>query len=276
VWAVMPVGDINQDGAPDLVAAIGTLNARLQLFSGSDGATIWTYYIGGIIAELNLLEDVDGNGFPEILPAGGGFGSFLAIDAANGNLVWATPSGDAVFSMVPIDDVNGDRHQDVIGGVGYTNNKVVLLDGVTGNVIWSVPRPSAVESVYPISDLDGNGRPDILAGTRDGWVLVLADGGPQVEVTETPKTFPYNLSVFPNPVTSKTRIRLSIPERSPVSITLYNAAGRRVSVIYKGILSRGTHDFKISGKFLPQGVYFLDAQWGLKRKTTPIIIINNK
>lgn len=85
--------------------------------------------------------------------------------------------------MVEIPDITGDGINDVIGGTGYSINRVVLLNGSNGNEVWSIIQASAVEAVYPIKDIDRNGRHDILAGLRDGNILLIADGG-SVDIKE--------------------------------------------------------------------------------------------
>lgn len=63
---------------------------------------------------------------------------------------------------------------------------------------------------------------------------------------------------FPNPFNPHTQIRFSIPEEDNVDLTLVDLLGRRISTLFHGTLSAGTHsiNFSSSGYNLSSGVYF--------------------
>lgn len=255
VWTCIPIGDINNDLIPDIAAGLG--NGQIKALNGLNGSEIWTYSLGGIIVELNLLQDINGNGYKEILPAGASITNFVAIDSKTGNLLWSTPSQNAVFSMVEIPDITGDEINDVIGGTGYSVNRIVLLDGFNGNEVWSITQGSAVESVYPIKDIDRNGRYDILAGLRDGNILLIADGGSlkvkeKVMVKDKFFLYSYITKEFLN-------IKFYLEEGEEMIISLYDIAGRKEKITNKLFL-KGENILKLRLKDISSGVYFIELK----------------
>ncbi|GEM_PF-2205289 len=176
-WTVVPIGDIDSDGAPDI--AVGTGDGKVVGYSGASGMPLWTTSLGGAgiqITDLGILPDIDGNGFPELLPSGTGMNTFCCIDALAGDIIWSTPAVDQVFTSNAIPDISGDGVWDVAGGTGYINCRFYAIDGLTGDTLWQKDMSDNVESTWWIEDIDDNGYPDILAGLHDGWIYALSDG----------------------------------------------------------------------------------------------------
>ncbi|MBL7135431.1 MAG: T9SS type A sorting domain-containing protein [Candidatus Marinimicrobia bacterium] len=76
----------------------------------------------------------------------------------------------------------------------------------------------------------------------------------------------YNLGQnFPNPFNMKTSIRFSVPEFSPVSITIYNILGKKVRTLYDGRVAPGVYEVQwngldYSGLPVSSGLYFYRLQ----------------
>lgn len=62
---------------------------------------------------------------------------------------------------------------------------------------------------------------------------------------------------FPNPFNSQTKIEVTIPENSYMSLNIYDINGRLVEQIAKGNYSKGTYMFSFNGENLASGVYFV-------------------
>jgi hypothetical protein len=67
---------------------------------------------------------------------------------------------------------------------------------------------------------------------------------------------------FPNPFNPSTTIGFSIPERTSVSLDLYNALGQRVAGIINDEVSAGTHEVTFDASHLPNGVYIYRLRAG--------------
>lgn len=60
----------------------------------------------------------------------------------------------------------------------------------------------------------------------------------------------------PNPFNPMTTIRYSVPERSQVTLTLYDAAGRELRTLVDGEMEPGTHETTLHAGGLASGIYF--------------------
>ena len=61
---------------------------------------------------------------------------------------------------------------------------------------------------------------------------------------------------YPNPFNSSTNIRFNVNRRSPVEITILNALGQKVSLLYNGDLSGGEHLVRWDAGDFSSGVYY--------------------
>jgi len=97
----------------------------------------------------------------------------------------------------------------------------------------------------------------------------VSDYGPiSVEAGEQARTSRYALAQnFPNPFTTQSTIRYSLPESGYVRLSVYNLAGRRVDTLVDGYVEAGEHEVvwigrDAGGTPLPSGVYFQCFQAG--------------
>ena len=79
------------------------------------------------------------------------------------------------------------------------------------------------------------------------------------------------LSVYPNPVVDAMEIRLEIAEQADYSISLINALGEMVAVVYNGELLQGSNQLSYSTAELSPGIYFLRVESNGTVETRKII-----
>jgi hypothetical protein len=60
---------------------------------------------------------------------------------------------------------------------------------------------------------------------------------------------------YPNPFNPTTNITFALPEKSDVSLDVYNLVGQKVMNLVQGSLSEGTHKYSIDGSQLSSGIY---------------------
>jgi hypothetical protein len=86
----------------------------------------------------------------------------------------------------------------------------------------------------------------------------------------------YNLEQnYPNPFNPSTTIKFSIPERSGVTLTVYDVLGNEVSLLLDKELETGTHsvDFNSSDYNLSSGVYFYTLKSNDYTQTKKLILM---
>jgi 1,4-alpha-glucan branching enzyme len=69
-------------------------------------------------------------------------------------------------------------------------------------------------------------------------------------------------TVYPNPFSGASVIRIEIPETGKTQIQLINSSGQHLGIIFSGVLGRGKHQLSLMNKVynLPAGIYLLRVQ----------------
>ena len=79
---------------------------------------------------------------------------------------------------------------------------------------------------------------------------------------------------FPNPFTNQTTITYTLPEDSPVTLTIYNGAGKQVALLHDDTpTSAGTHSINFEGGAYPAGLYYYTIQAGTYSGTQKMILM---
>jgi len=78
---------------------------------------------------------------------------------------------------------------------------------------------------------------------------------------------------YPNPFNPATTIRYALPERSHVTLAIYNALGQLVSTPVSGEEPAGYHSVSFDGTRLASGVYFCRLRAGSFVKTMTLLLI---
>ena len=100
---------------------------------------------------------------------------------------------------------------------------------------------------------------EIVLGThgRGIWTVPLAEVS--VGIAEAPNELPSGFGVsqnYPNPFNTITTIEFRIPTKAPVRITVYDAVGRKVSVLTDQVYSPGVHQVHWNADAYASGLYF--------------------
>ena len=83
---------------------------------------------------------------------------------------------------------------------------------------------------------------------------------------------------YPNPFNPETTITYTLPRRLPVSLRVFDAAGREQAVIREGVQDAGVHELHWagddeSGRPLSSGVYLLRLDAGPESRVTKMVLI---
>lgn len=204
--AVAGAGDVNGDGAPDLLVGapeqdVGSSSNGGQafVFSGADGRLLLTlddpsFNCCGFGRPLAGAGDVNGDGAPDLL-VGDDFQGVHVFSGADGSVLRTLdrPPGAGSFgeALAGIGDVNGDGSPDLVVGAPGTSaagelqqGRAFVFSGADASLLRTLDLPipnsgaQLGSAVAGAGDVNGDGVPDLLVGAprRD---LAGVDGSSQ-------------------------------------------------------------------------------------------------
>ncbi len=78
---------------------------------------------------------------------------------------------------------------------------------------------------------------------------------------------------YPNPFNPTTAIAFSLPQKSMVSLIVYNTLGQIVATLWRGDLGPGRHEFSLDGSRLASGAYLYRLEAGNFSGTKKCVLI---
>ena len=174
VWSVVQVGDISLDGINDVM--IGDFSSgEVYALDVVDGSQLFITSGLGTLTGLKRIEDVNGDGHPEVVPEH--FQDQVRlISGADGSYIWSTAVADkpTVASVIP--DVSGDGINDLVVGTLFSDNYTYFLDGADGSILQSANFGTPVDSITVLPDIVGDGSWELVAGGRNGMIKCVSGG----------------------------------------------------------------------------------------------------
>ena len=140
-------------------------------------------------------------------------------------------------------------------------NQSIVLDFSFNFGIWHHFRPGGIGETHNF--LKGC----VISGITYGNLLVSVG-----EENELPDKFAL-LQNYPNPFNPSTKIRYEIPERSFVTIKVYDVLGSEVVKPVNEEKSAGSYDVEFDGSGLTSGVYFYRLKAGDYVETKKMVLI---
>lgn len=98
----------------------------------------------------------------------------------------------------------------------------------------------------------------------------------QVTSVDDKNTYPGKFELeqnYPNPFNPSTTIRFTIPEKSLVTLKVYDILGREISTLVNEVKDAGTHTIKFAGQDLPSGMYLYTLTAGNYTSTKKMMLV---
>ena len=207
-----PIGDINNDGAPDFVTSApyqvnsGNVTGKAYVFSGATGDLLNS--IEGNPGEFmgfsaTLAGDVNNDGVNDYIL--GSRTRAIVVSGSDHSLLheWVMPGIGFGFDSNTAGDLNDDGFDDVIVGAPYATDNgpasgtMYAFSGQDGSVLWSFSGEAGWNvglGLGPVDDVNADGTPDVVVAAPNGsdnhkgiaFVLSGLDGSVLMELE--PKT----------------------------------------------------------------------------------------
>jgi hypothetical protein len=149
------IGDVNNDGVPEIYATAATAN--ILAFS-AQGALLWKSdaFTGGKTSPAIAIANIDNEGDAEIL-----YGSTVYNSA--GKKVFEGALGKGINGQGPIScvaDLNGDGRPELIAGrTAYTFTGKVANNTLVGSTLWTV---TPNDGFCGVADFNGDKKPEVI------------------------------------------------------------------------------------------------------------------
>lgn len=159
--------DVTGDGSHEII--VSSWDNSVIVLDGSEGYRIWQTEVGtvngGDVWSARAIEDLNGDGRQDVIA-----GSFdyhvYAMDGDSGEIFWQYNTGNRVFSVYPVGDLNDDGWPEVAAGTQDTSSlKVVYV--LEGDADIPYPGLTLIGSGALGSDLKAEVTGD------PGWLAIL-------------------------------------------------------------------------------------------------------
>jgi Domain of Unknown Function (DUF1080)/FG-GAP-like repeat len=172
IW-VQHAYDFTGDGWADVVATYLNLGAVLYVNPGNESRR-WKQYkiLPSMQSEDSLLEDVDGDGKPELIYIADGYMRYAKPDPANPTAPWVvhtiSEKGPWQAHGIGVGDINGDGRLDIVGADGWWEQP----PQGSGHQLWKY-HPEAFGrwgrivpggATIGVYDVNGDGLNDVVTG----------------------------------------------------------------------------------------------------------------
>jgi hypothetical protein len=116
----------------------------------------------------------------------------------------------------------------------------------------------------------------IFAGSASGklWRRPVSEIITNIE--QSASQVPVNVRLFqnyPNPFNPVTNISFYVPERTEVSLTIFNNLGEEIHNIFSGTVSEGYHSKNWNAETFPSGIYFYRLQADSHSETKRLVLV---
>jgi hypothetical protein len=184
------------------------------------------------------------------LPTTSGKDRIYTINTATGEATLVGANGDSAYTPSIFFAPDGGLYG--LKGIGVQTNTIISIDTLTGV-----------------------GTTILSPGMTGMTALTMPTFGVSVGVEST-EEMPQTVALeqnYPNPFNPSTTIRYGLPNRSRVTLTIFNTLGQIVRELVNGETEAGYHEVRFDGSGLSSGVYFYRLRAGNFVETRKLLLV---
>ena len=154
-----------------------------------------------------------------------------------------------------------------IAGYYLNSPDIVIVDHRSpGSQLWAREFP-VDEEVWLTADEVAKGEDGVFKRAL-AWMATVGTA----RSTEIPAKFEL-LQNYPNPFNPSTTISYALPQRSHVTLTVFNTLGQQVATLVNGEMEAGNHKVTLDATGLASGICFCTLRAGEFRETRRMILL---
>ena len=232
---------------------------------GVKGFTLWGYVQNDIWQPNAYLIRVDGSERPALQ----WLRRYLASPAAPATVSPIGTTGEPRNPLLVWHSVTMAALYHLQLGTNSSLTSIVVDTTTADTVLRVNPLTANSRFFWHVSAVNDSGASSYSATgtfvTGNQVTSVHAAGG-------TPMAFSLSQN-YPNPFNPSTTIRYGLPQRSQVTLSVFNGLGQRISTMLSGTKEAGFHEVRFDGTILASGMYFYRLQAGSFVETMKMLIL---
>ncbi|MCX7878973.1 MAG: T9SS type A sorting domain-containing protein, partial [Ignavibacteria bacterium] len=177
---------------------------------------------------------------PSSLPSGN---YKLRVMAIEGWVIYSTPPGS-----------NGETHFEHVFRRAYPNTAGTTFSGTAGThqYVFTYKRDPVWNdtSIYTVAFIQNDNNKEVLNSARGKYFPLGISGNNMIA---------HGFSLhqnYPNPFNPVTVISFTVPERSFITLRVYDITGREIALLANGWFQQGRYDIEWDASGYSSGIYF--------------------
>jgi hypothetical protein len=232
---------------------------------------ISSVYVSPALRTVTLKTDIAGNLLlADTLLNNSLWDSYPSIVGINNNKFIVSFHSD-----IPMTPIKGSRIISIDSNLQVINELLLRPDTNSLNVYKVIKAPgSTIDDILCIGSAEPNslGDLDVYIARIDSSLNIP----PPISVTNLSNEIPGSFELFqnyPNPFNPTTNIKFSIPERSLVTVKIYNILGSEIKTLIYADMPAGNYSAQWNASGTASGIYFVVMQSGAVKLTKKMALL---